>query len=147
MGPRSSSLGSCGEHIGRTANAPAASLSEDVRVVLLSLPIRLDPRPGELCDFSSEIESGHIVGLNVIAAHDAGDAGHFRGGGECGKGKLDLMLRTVRIRLGEDSGMAFLDETECVTAGEELEHLCARGADRTVAGDIARERRSDESVR
>src|SRR5262245_49440754 len=39
-------------------------------------------RPAVFRDLSAQLEAGHVVGLDVIAAHDARDAGHFGGGGE-----------------------------------------------------------------
>ncbi len=41
--------------------------------------------PHHLGDVAAEFQASHVVRLDVVAAHDAGNARHFGGGGEGGK--------------------------------------------------------------
>lgn len=60
------------------------------------------------------VEADHVVRLDVIAAHDPGDAGHFRGGGEGRQRELDLRLRALGVGLGEDAGVTANDDAEVI---------------------------------
>jgi len=119
--------------------------------------------PEVVGDLAAELESGDVVGLNVVSAENAGDAGEFGDFGEGGELEgdvaghffsadhfcegftVDFLHRfTAESLLGDFAGMAGFDEPAVVAAGEVLEYLGAGSADGAVAGDVSGEGRGHE---